>query len=75
MGMNLDNDFWIYEEVIKNFKKDIRTVKAFKDYLEKEDYIDLSEYLESFFDKELKDKKEKLDKVVKRFEKVKAEQT
>lgn len=75
MGINLDNDFWIYEEVIKNFKKDIRTVKVFKDYLEKEDYIDLSEYLESFFDKELKDKKEKLDKVIKRFEKVKKEQT
>ena len=70
-----DDDNWIYKDAIKNLKSDINIVKNFKAYLEKEDYEKLSEYLESLFEKELEDKKEKLDKVVKRFEKVKKEQT
>ena len=67
-----DDDNWIYKDAIKNLKSDINIVKNFKAYLEKEDYENLSEYLESFFEKELDDKKEKLRKVEQRFEKIKS---
>ena len=63
----------IITNAIKNLKSDINIVKNFKAYLEKEDYENLSEYLESFFEKELNDKKERLRKVEERFEKVKSE--
>lgn len=72
---DLESDFWIYEEAIRNLKKDIRTVKNFKEYLVKEDYENMSNNLEDFLNDELKEKREKLDKVIKRFEKVKKEKT
>ncbi len=68
-----DDNNWIYKDAIKNLKSDINIVKNFKAYLEKEDYENLSEYLESFFEKELDDKKEKLRKVSERLKKVESE--
>ena len=68
-----DDDNWIFKEAIKNLKSDITIVKNFKDYLEKEHYESLTNYLESFFEKELKDKKEKLRKVSERLKKVESE--
>ena len=66
-----ENDFWFYEEAIENLKKDIRTVKNFKEYLEKEDYENMSNNLEDFLNNEIKEKREKLTIVIKRFEKAK----
>jgi transcription elongation factor GreA-like protein len=66
-----ENDFWFYEEAIENLKKDIRTVKNFKEYLEKEDYENMSNNLEDFLNNEIKEKQEKLTIVIKRFEKAK----
>lgn len=66
-----DDDFWIYEEAIRNLKKDIKIVKAFKAYLEKEDYENMARNLEEFLNNEIKEKSERLDTVIERFEKVK----
>ncbi len=58
-----NSDDFIYEDCIENFRRDIKAIQEFKEYLKREDFENMVEYLNDFIKDNLKDRKIKLNKV------------
>ena len=64
-----NSDDFIYEDCIENFRRDIKAIQEFKEYLKREDFENMVEYLNDFIKDNLKDRKIKLNKVIEMYKK------
>ncbi len=64
-----NSDDFIYEDCIENFRRDINAIQEFKEYLKREDFENMVEYLNDFIKDNLKDRKIKLNKVIEMYKK------
>ncbi len=51
-----NNDDFIYEDCINNFKRDIKAIAEFKKFLTRKEFENMLEYLDSFIKDNLKDR-------------------